>query len=448
MVQERLFLQKNFCTNCIRFNVQVGLEVEKFKFKKKFFIFLLTSFTTVFSYQILANTALPHGVPETTSRKNDCFLAGEIQNWNRNRQRLTVDGCQRPIIAPTVELNLNISRRPGSGPLVYDCQKLRSYTYNVDGIRTALNELVQIANTASSTNANDTKNICIANTLYTWAQRNGLGGTNPQASESDLRSIRAVRSWNMGAFASIYIKLPSVKAAAIRMNKDTTIQSWFTNVGNLILEDVRAPYATNRNRHKKNIYIWKGYSLLALALATQNAEYTTESRRIFDIAIGQIQAGNQSAHNKGFMHHELLKRDKAHTYHIFTLKPILGMVRLSKAMNCNFARTTKETTRLAFLIRKIAEGNKNPMVFRNKTGYSQLSTNPVEGQLKILQSDIQKTTILELAQNYLTKKNMTLNLNLSSPSENYLGGNVQNLPTRGSLASVIQSNGFSQLCGN
>jgi len=365
-------------------------------------------------------------------------------------ERRRAEGCDQRILTPNVLLNLNSSTVRGENGVgyVYDCKRLRAYTYNVNGLRIAMDEFINIANQMSAaTEPTDRKAICLANTLYAWARVNGLGQIEPSASEGDLRVARAVRSWNIGSYASAYIKLPSIRAAAVSLNRDAMIQRWFRRMGALVLEDVRAPYATEEDRHKKNIYFWKGYTLSALGIATENVELVTESRRIFDIAIGQIQGGNRAASDKGYMRFELLKKNRAHKYHIFALRPMLGMLNLSKAISCSFGRSDEVTGSLAQLIRKIAEGNKNPRVFEERTGYVQVATRAVEAHLSILQKDYQKTAILDNVRSYLADRNMTLDFTgVSAPSDNNMGGNVATLPAPGALGEIGRSSSFQELC--
>lgn len=395
------------------------------------------------------HSIIPAGVPATSLRRNDCFLPGELAEWARRRPRIVVQGCSQPIIAPIRELNLNSSSQPGEYGIgyVYSCQRLRAYTYNVDGIQTALNEFIRLANQASQTQFRDSKVTCLASTLHAWGSQNGLANIQEQASENDLRVARAVRSWNVGAFASVYLKLPAVRSEAIRMNKNAVIQQWFATMGGLILADVRASYATQGDRHKKNIYFWKGYTLAALGIATRNSTWVRESQRIFNIAIGQIQGGVRDAEDKGFMRFEVLKKNRAHTYHLFALKPILGMLILYKALDCQFGHSTDVTNKLAFLIRKIAEGNKNPRVFADRTGYIQLATRPVETHLAMLPDDDQKSAILSNVRSYLAERDMNLSEE-SIPffSNNYLGGTVHTMPSPGSYGEVGISREFSQIC--
>jgi len=397
------------------------------------------------------DSVLPAGIPETSLYRSGCFKRGEERQWDRSRPRMRVAGCANPIVTPIEELTLNnMNTRPGEdGGWVYDCVRLRTYTYNVGGIRAAMDEFLEVADSTLPTDSATDQNVaCLTNTLYAWANRNGFGSINPSSTEGDLRTARSVRAWHVGTFASVYLKLPGIQQAAERAGRDARIQTWFRRMGRLILEDVRAPYSTEENRHKKNLYFWKGYSVTALAVATKNAELAAEGKRIFDIAIGQIQAGNQDPSAKGFMRYELVKRNRAHSYHIFALRPILGMLTLSKAMGCNFGDAAS-ATRIGLLVRKIAESHRNPEVFKERTGFAQNSTAAVEPSLLILKWDAQKSRILSVANEYLSNRDMELDFRgVNALSDGYLGGNVRTLPASGQLGEIgASSQAFRKLCG-
>lgn len=409
-----------------------------------FFMVALFLGTQAQGQPIKFNSKLPAEIPETARHRDECFLPGEREEWLKRMPRVTVSGCRNPILLPPKELNLNAPYLLGTS--IYECRRLRRYIYNVESLSLALREFINLANQTSPTVSTGGNATCLANTLYTWAKNDGLGKINLKSSSSSVPQALASRAWYMGGFASVYAKLPSIKTAALRMGKDDEIQAWFKKRGNAIVADVRSPDATKDGRHLRNISFWKGYSLIALSSATGNAVFAKESRRIFDLAIGQIShAGN--ADEKGYLPMELDRENKAHHYHLFALKPILGMLGMSKALNCTFAGTHSDELKIAFLIRKIAEGNKKPKIFKNKTGFTQDATPAVEGNFDLLGGDQQAEDILRNVDGYLKLKGMKLNLATKPVSDNYLGGNVANFPSPGALEKVSQSSKeFRQFC--
>lgn len=319
---------------------------------------------------------LPKGVSEYSKKESGCFLKGEAEAYDAyiKSTAVAVSSCSEKFIPPTKKIIANRYYKAGSGGSIYDCAKLRTNRFAPGGISLAREHIVAFADKklAAPKNSKEEHNdaTCLANVLYAWAEAQALTVIGTTGGQGEL-----VQVWNSGTLASIYAKYPIIKKRAQAMTakggkstKDAVIKSWLSKIGKNIADYAKAAKRkgqTNKkdHRYQVNTMFWRGYALTAIGLHTEEVELIERARDIFDTALRQI-TKDGLPREKGYLPHELLRRGKAGTYHAFALKPILGMVTLSRTMNCNFLRSGGQEQRLGFLVRKIAQGGKIPKVFQ------------------------------------------------------------------------------------
>ncbi|MBK7963277.1 MAG: alginate lyase family protein [Bdellovibrionales bacterium] len=201
--------------------------------------------------------------------------------------------------------------------------------------------------------------------------------------------------------------------------------------------------ATNPEMLGHNKNVWKGFALTDFGLVTQRDSYFKKGKEIFDIAINEITADSSSPDENGYLPLEITRGKKAHSYHIYTLQPMLGIINLSKAINCNFLDTFDEEDRLTFLIRKLVQGRLDPSIFHRKTGQVQSSLNAIEGLFSLLGGDAQSKRILDNTASYLVARNLKFDRGSISSKVSELGGDVSLFPAP---RSIPRSNKFRQFC--
>lgn len=368
--------------------------------------------------------ALPKGIPKTSKSSAACFLPGEKESIESSVARKSISSCDKPKIKPVSKIEAADEVYTDSSYSTYDCAKVReSFKLRLP---TSLG-LVEMLDDASEVMKDPynptTKAQCLLNNLHAWAEANGY------SSGSDLQETH-IRSWNVGSIAMMYLKIPVLTTLAKQQGKEDKILDWFQKRGDQIL--INANSMTHRNNH----YYWRGFSLVAIGIVVKDLDMIKKSKSIFDFAINEIQTSSSDVKNKGWLAAELARGSKAQHYHMFSLKPIMGMVGLSKAVNCNFLESAQEN-KLEALIRKLAEAGQDPSVFKKKTGVEQDEeiAGP-ESLFTLLGDDAQAMRMIKGVENYLdSQRGFHLKPNKNGSAPGQMGGNVIYTPEPASVAT-------------
>nr|WP_170168860.1 alginate lyase family protein [Rhodovulum robiginosum] len=302
---------------------------------------------------------MPKGVAPTASERNACFAKGEKALIARtiDRDRIAVTGCDTGVVAPRKTLSTYPVYLSGSGQRgdVFDCRKVRLNELSSGYLDRYLEEVVA-ATDAAGGDPDARAALCAANMLYTWAKHDGMEVIGENGSRNQARSER---SWTLGSLSAAYLKSRGTRARAARMpvgatsDKNEVILDWFSTLSYGTLD-----YIGDRRRQgldHTNIQYWNGYAMLPTAILTGDGTLFRASEAIFESAIDQI-TEDPRPERDGFLPRELMRGSKAQGYHVFALKPILGMAILSTAHDCDFVDTGWEAGQIESLARTVFEG--------------------------------------------------------------------------------------------
>lgn len=358
--------------------------------------------------------------------KGDCFLENEIDDRVKKLQRVTVMGCEAPVVVPQATLDI---RGPyGKDGTIFACKNVRSDTFSMLPVSQGFKELLEVSDSLAKTPNDSAKVQCITNTLLLWARSQAITRDKSTDSQNDYARI-----WTVGSLASVYLKHSAVRKLAQVEKKEAEILDWFSNQADNIVE-FRFPSFGN-------IYFWRGFAVTALGIVLSDAELVSEGRKIGNFALEQIQGGDD-VFDKGWIETELARGQKAFHYHHFALQPILGMMNLTKAINCGFVKTEKQEIRLSALVRKLIEGYNDHSVFSRKTGIEQSGYYKTEGLLSLMGNDEQSTRITSRVRHYLKTRGMTM-LDGNPYNSKNLGGRVDSMPAAG---SIVPSASIQKFC--
>lgn len=403
-----------------------------------------------------------YGIPETSAKSSDCFFPGEMDQHlsfiNSNVNTMQLPSCKVRFIKPIAVIKDNISYVPGTGGSVYHCHKYRIHQYHAKFLAEALNQITSYADTQlQSTDAvtRGEANKCLANVFYQWAKVDALGKL-----EGEDQQVQYSQMWNTGGLATVYLKYPSIGVTAKTLYSgsityESSIKQWFTRMGSRVYAQVlkvkTSPYGVN------NMFYWRAYSLMATALISHNNEHIKASRDLFLKALSSITNGGVTAspQDKGYLPGELMRRSRALAYHEMALRPLLGMINLSDAMDCSFLKTDQQIWSIALLIRKVIEGHYYPEVFQTASycllnGGCQTQNGPItfaelrqtadgnaEQLLVLLGQGDAAQLVLQRMESYLRTRGIRYvktftNNNLFK--DRFLGGDIRLAPAAGSIA--------------
>ncbi len=367
---------------------------------------------------------LPTGVPAMTQDKDLCFLPGEKEIIKAAIPRVTVPGCSKKMIKPVVEILAIGPYRPGNYR-TYDCRYVRTDSKHRSQAVDAVAELVGLSNKLALSPSDAQTETCILNTLNLFASSNAYSRIH----NSSTLQAHHVRSWDLGGISAVYNKHSGLRDEG---SKSIAIEAWLRSQGYEILNFANRYSATN------NLGYWKGFTLTSLGFATQNTAFVSKGESIFNQALGHIKTDGEAT-EKGYLQAELDRGPKAQHYHEYSIQPLFGMIAISKAYRCNFLDSNDKMNRLKMLVRKTIQGQQDPTVFQEKTGYVQDSPKAVEGLFYLLGDDSNARTFINYVSNNLTGIfNMSL-IARAPVNKNQLGGKTDSFPAPGSQSNRSSS---------
>ena len=181
--------------------------------------------------------------------------------------------------------------------------------------------------------------------LDRWAQDDAMLG-NISSNQAQYQ-----RKLTLAGLSLAYLKLkPEV------VDKEL-IESWLSKVA-----DASLAFAQRGKMARNNHYYWVGLAVMATGVATGNTHYIDEARKIYILALSDIQ-------EDGSLPQELNRASRALTYHNYALAPLVMMAELAKSKNENWYQL--QNSRLDKLARLVLTGLADSSWFQAKTGETQ-----------------------------------------------------------------------------
>jgi poly(beta-D-mannuronate) lyase len=144
---------------------------------------------------------------------------------------------------------------------------------------------------------------CALGWLEAWAKQGAMLG------KMTTNQSWYTRKWTLGGLALSYARVQSAATPAQRK----TIEDWFR-----ALADVTMLHADANKGVRNNHYYWEGQAVTAVGAVTGDPRYLAWGRKVFDHAMGQIQAD-------GSLPHEMARAAKALHYHLYAAAPLVMM---------------------------------------------------------------------------------------------------------------------------
>lgn len=421
------------------------------------------------AFEVMVGNKLPAGVPATTKTESLCFAPGEkeaLSKWATSAGNTISFGLcdNKPFINPIKVIKGNQYYTAGSSGSTFDCRRYRknyAYTENIRMAHTQLSEYADVMMNSAKESDRIRGAKCLARIYLHWAEQDGLGKLEYSGdSQPDF-----IQLWMTSAIASVYARYK--KSIDEHAKKFVTfggkvyadvINAWFERMGGRILAQITKEEKRYRTKalykeKQNNMSYWRGYALLSTAVHSQNLNHLKKSEEIFRIGLSHVSNGPAGflSSDKGYLPLELKRGSRALSYHQFSLQPLAGMANLSAAMKCDFLKTDQNIWRMAFLIRKTTEGNRNSSVFRDaafcemnnncerasvmqRSALEQSAGGNGEPFFPLITNKTHKETIRQRIIPYLHSKNITFNdYTGKSHVVRYLGGDIKYAPKYGSL---------------
>lgn len=145
---------------------------------------------------------------------------------------------------------------------------------------------------------------CALDWLAAWAEGGAfLGEVNRQG--------ESVRKWELGSFATTYLKVQSASDDETQKRK---IKAWISEIAYKAKED----FSTNtqlKSRRSNHLY-WAAWGVLSAGLATGD-------KALFDWGVDRYRFAIDQIRDDGSLDLEMARRTKAASYHMFALVPLV-----------------------------------------------------------------------------------------------------------------------------
>lgn len=145
---------------------------------------------------------------------------------------------------------------------------------------------------------------CALDWLDAWAKGGAfLGQINRQG--------QSVRKWELGSFATTYLK---VQSASDDEAQKARIRKWISDIAYKAKEDF-STHTELRSRRSNHLY-WAAWGVLSAGLATGD-------KTLFDWGIDRYRFAIDQIRDDGSLDLEMARRTKAASYHMFALVPLI-----------------------------------------------------------------------------------------------------------------------------
>ncbi len=311
---------------------------------------------------------MPEGVPDTTMRRNDCYLEGEKDFFEESLERTEVSGCPASIasiVTPETEVR---SYRPyayNTSGTVFQCDRVRkNYLYS-EGLNIYSRELSELVNSTERDPYGNNVH-CAVNNYWLWARENAMSeiSASGQPGQSEFDRMMAVDAIASSYFANPQIQERAANQAVGNSNKHERIVEWLEGLAEQISREIDD--RENDESYTTNSNIWRAYGVSLVGLLSKNQELVSKAEKVF-IEVMRTVSGNNpiTEYDKGFLPQELARKQRAIHYQAYALMPIIGMSLASESYGCNYLKSKWRNNQVLRLSRKTIEGYIEPDVFVN-----------------------------------------------------------------------------------
>jgi poly(beta-D-mannuronate) lyase len=192
---------------------------------------------------------------------------------------------------------------------------------------------------------------CALDWLSAWAGQNAMLG------KMTTEQSYYTRKWTLGGLALSYARVQPAASPGERKR----IEDWLLALANETMRHSEAHKGV-RNNH----YYWEGLAVAATGAVTHDARCLDWGRKVFDHAMGQVQAD-------GSLPHELARAGRALNYHLFAAAPLVMLASILDLQAAPLDRL------VAFSMAGVAD----PSVLEKMTGFSQENPGGVPGWIAI-----------------------------------------------------------------
>ncbi|MDX3909070.1 MAG: alginate lyase family protein [Sphingobium sp.] len=234
---------------------------------------------------------------------------------------------------------------------VVDAEAESEYLADIAPIKAFSKFIVKRAdNYVEGSSSADAEADCALTWLDGWAKGGAfLGNINRQG--------QSVRKWELGTFATTYLKVESASADTAQKAR---IKKWISDVAYKAKEDfsTRTELKSRRNNH---LY-WAAWGVLSAGLATGD-------RKLFDWGVDCYRFALAQIRDDGSLELEMERRKRAASYHMFALAPLIMIAEAGEVNGLGLY--AEKGHRLQKLIDLNIAALDNLNVIGDKAGYKQ-----------------------------------------------------------------------------
>lgn len=302
---------------------------------------------------------LPAGINIAEDSPSKCITKSDTEKlmaWI-DANRVTVPSCTKGVVAPEVVVQAYKRTLPGmniNGK--HNCELTRKNYFSSGHIDVFVSEFQAQVNKGTGQSKN-----CAANMLYYWARNNAMG----DISKAEADHITASQFARMSALSGItsklyvqpdtliYLALEKINVKGKMKTRRDVVVEWLEGIALKVNTEIDALIASDQINNR--LY-WNAYAILPIGLMQQNKKLIEKSEKVFLLGMNDID-------EKGFMPVEIARKQRAMQYHVYSLRPLLGMALLSKSYNCDFAASRWRHSQLSNALSKTIEGSYDKNVF-------------------------------------------------------------------------------------
>lgn len=305
------------------------------------------------------------------------------------------------------------------------------------------------------TSSSDRSALCAANMLYTWA--NAGAATQISSVVGTEAQSRLTRMWLLSGSAAGYFNSPETQARAKNISKHNTIVQWLRTIASQVTSEINT---ARRDKNEDNLQYWRAFSILPVALLSQDPALLSQSKAVFLKAVTDISYMMTPDSRDGFLRLELERGPRALHYHAYAAQPLVGMAVMSQAYKCDFLDSSWKRNKLARLVRKTMEGTYNAQTFTDelakqgmKNDFKQYMSDDERGDIRNMAYLVNQAspTVYNAVDSYLSSTLKKSSPVLSSTrgegaSEARLGGRYKKMATTVLALKNSKASGLSSVC--
>lgn len=411
---------------------------------------LLTCSTAAWAVEKPKALPLPAGMNISEPSPSKCITKSDtdkLMAWI-DANRVKIPACNIGVVAPEVMVQAYKRTLPGmniNGN--HNCELTRKNYFSSGHMDVFVDEFQAQVKKGTAQSKN-----CAANMLYYWAQKNAMGDISKAESDHITASQFARMTVLSGVTSKLFMQPDTLLylgfekinvKGKLKTRKDVVLE-WLEGIALKVSGEIDGLIASDQINNR--LY-WNAYAVLPIGLMQQNKKLIEKSEKVFLLGMHEIDKSRPNADDRGFMPTEIARKQRAMQYHVYSLRPLLGMALLSKSYNCDFAASQWRRSQLGNSLRKTMEGSYDKSVFTNEikrvTG-SSVTLLPADGRHLLFMASRIDPLIYENVKSYLVgkghvKANDKILLRKYGPQKNeYYGAGENDIQLGGSYFQLAE----------